>query len=136
ARRASARSRHPRRRRPPGSRPALWRGFPQARAKPKADRSVFSLHPPAASPCSCVTALRAQGCPGWIAPQTGMLGVSMNLARRHLLQGVAAVSITGGALAACRVPQTQKGTGDDVLGSLDAVGVATLVRNKEITPLE
>ncbi|KAF0184616.1 MAG: amidase [Alphaproteobacteria bacterium] len=59
--------------------------------------------------------------------------MSMDISRRRLMEGAAAVGMTA-ALAAC-APEKPAPRGD-VLGNLDAVGVAEKIRNKEFTPLE
>lgn len=59
--------------------------------------------------------------------------MSMDLSRRRLMEGAAALGVTA-ALAACG-PEKVAPRGD-VLGNLDAVGVAESIRNKEFTALE
>jgi amidase len=59
--------------------------------------------------------------------------MSMDISRRRLMEGAAAVGATA-ALAAC-TPEAPAPRGD-VLGNLDAVGVAEKIRNREFTALE
>jgi amidase len=62
------------------------------------------------------------------------MDMNLEVSRRRLLEGVGAAAVIG-ALAAC-TPKVAETGPKDVLGDLDAVGVAEKIRNKEFTALE
>jgi amidase len=61
--------------------------------------------------------------------------MSLNISRRRLMEGAGAIAVTA-AVAACKPAEKAAPAVKDVLGDLDAVGVAEKIRNKEFTALE